>query len=504
MSVERTMTVSDGTPHHAAQPLQSLLEERYGNKNKSVIVRWKSGAPEEELSPISLGLIVEVASWNGGIATDRLEDHAQSLLTRSLSEVFSGLVCTIFVAVVQVDYSEECLTYFIGGCSSTGTPQRIRTPGTLPAIALCYSIRNNIQFEYLANISSGKIRLLFEGKHTQSSRRVSRAVRTAVDSLADKHHIAVDPGYARGALRIFVAGDRSSVGKSSVCLGVIGSLLRSGYSPDSLAYIKPATQSESVQLIQVFCKRNDITCVPIGPVVYYRGFTRAFLAGETASTEQLLEQAGRAVDRVARGKRVVLVDGVGFPAVGSICGTGNAEVLKACSYPSTAGTRHPMGVVLVGGSGVGAAVDAFNLNATYFSAAGVTVMGGIFNKIAESGYYSLENCRDQVTAYFDKNKTQKRLGRRPFGFLPMFPKLAQNNPMQCVYEYISIFSQHVDIDAIVKAAEHVKTNASLQREHLDSLPSKRQKVGHVPMAPTLRNRDEIEGEAIGAGAAPSA
>ena len=51
------------------------------------------------------------------------------------------------------------------------------------------------------------------------------------------------------AIRIFIAGDRSQVGKSSVCLGLIGSLLKMGYPPSSLAYIKPATQCESAQLV---------------------------------------------------------------------------------------------------------------------------------------------------------------------------------------------------------------------------------------------------------------
>lgn len=68
------------------------------------------------------------------------------------------------------------------------------------------------------------------------------------------------------------------VGKTSVCLGILGNLVRLGYPCESLAYIKPATQNENTQLIQVYCERMGITCEPIGPIVYYRGFTRAFLA----------------------------------------------------------------------------------------------------------------------------------------------------------------------------------------------------------------------------------
>ena len=46
------------------------------------------------------------------------------------------------------------------------------------------------------------------------------------------------------------------------------------------------------------------------------------------------------------------VSGVGYPAVGSICGISNADAAKALHAS----------VLLVGKSGVGDAVDSFNLN----------------------------------------------------------------------------------------------------------------------------------------------
>lgn len=326
-----------------------------------------------------------------------------------------------------------------------------------------------------------------------------------MDALADTFQFA--GGDTNDSLRIFIAGDRSSVGKSSVCLGILGNLIQSGYSPSSVAYIKPATQSESTQLVQLYCEKYGIECVPVGPLVYYRGFTRAFLAGETDSTEQLLEAVGRAVDRVARGKRVVLVDGVGFPAVGSICGTDNASVLKACSYPTRMdGQRQTMGVVLVGGSGVGGAVDAFNLNATYFSQAHVPVMGAIFNKLALDGFYSLDNCRTQVSAYFEKNEMQQRLGRKAFGFVPLFPAITGDKAMENVDKYIQVFGEHVDIAAIIASARRIKSDPTMISDM--RRPAKRQKVEPSSSAPATRtatrSRQDIELKAINAGAAPSA
>jgi len=58
------------------------------------------------------------------------------------------------------------------------------------------------------------------------------------------------------------------------------------------------------------------------------------------------------VENVSRGKAFTLIDGVGYPSVGSICGISNAHVAQRLGVP----------VLLVGKSGVGDAVDAHNLN----------------------------------------------------------------------------------------------------------------------------------------------
>ena len=87
-----------------------------------------------------------------------------------------------------------------------------------------------------------------------------------------------------------------------------------------------------------FCKHKGITaCVFVGPIVYFKGFTRALLKGETGETsEQLLRKDSNIVDKVASIKKVVIINGVGHPAVGSIIGTDNASVAKACGRSLTA------------------------------------------------------------------------------------------------------------------------------------------------------------------------
>lgn len=213
-------------------------------------------------------------------------------------------------------------------------------------------------------------------------------------------------------IKIFVGGDRSQVGKSTVCLGLVGSLLKLGFSPSEIGYIKPATQCEKPQLISKFCKSNGISCVDIGPIVFYSGFTREYLKGNTETAVELLEKARISVDQVGCGKKVVVIDGVGYPAVGSICGVSNADVAKAVNAP----------VVLVGKKGVGDAVDSFNLNSSFFEAHGVRVLGAIFNRLPSEGFYSREKCRENVQEYF----TQYQEDKHVYGFIPELTENVNN------------------------------------------------------------------------------
>jgi hypothetical protein len=72
-------------------------------------------------------------------------------------------------------------------------------------------------------------------------------------------------------LLLFVAGDRSSVGKTSLCLSLIAALISKGISPSSIGYIKPVTQCEAEQPITQYCSRMNVEHVSIGPVVFYKG-----------------------------------------------------------------------------------------------------------------------------------------------------------------------------------------------------------------------------------------
>jgi len=461
------------------------------HESNAIIEVLPLNTPESSDS-LCLGVLMEYASWNSVAKCQQVS----SLLKECAKASMDGLDCNLFFISAQVDSTEESLSHFIG---DDGFEKRNQTVQSLPCVSVVM-LNNENEGAVKIRVDDLSSTTIMTGNQTI----LERAVRKTIDKMAGSYHIGVPASVAEKPLRIFIAGDRSSVGKSSVCLGMIGSLLRKGYQPEDLAYIKPATQSESTQMIQLFCEKHCISCVPIGPIVYYRGFTRAFLAGETLASHELLDQAGKAVDRVSRGKKVVLVDGVGFPAVGSICGTDNASVLKACGYPVSGTEREPMGVVLIGGSGVGAAVDAFNLNATYFSNASVPVLGAIFNKLAPDGFYSLDQCREQVSMYFNTNEIQQQLGRKAFGFLPVYDGFGRSDALKNVDSFFELFESNVDVEAILTSAERVKANkVDIAVTSNGEIPeSKRQKLENHH--PPLRSRKDIESNAINAGAAPSA
>ena len=238
----------------------------------------------------------------------------------------------------------------------------------------------------------------------------------------------------------------------------------------------------------------------------------------------MLQQCRDAVVAIGRGKRVVVVDGVGYPAVGSIVGVSNGHVAAALNAP----------VVLVGKRGVGDAVDSFNLNAAFFETHGVTVIGSIFNRLPVDGYYSLENCKEAVSAYF----AQHRTNAHAYGFLPEIDALKNASPApkapsttgggegksddaaaaeaaaaaaaavfteaeQGIVDILtSAFLEHVDLDLIIAdaakslndpAAAAVGSGTSQRRP----LPVSR--MSAASSAPK-RSREEIQSAARGAGA----
>lgn len=87
--------------------------------------------------------------------------------------------------------------------------------------------------------------------------------------------------------------------------------------------------------------------------------------GTAESVERRRVRIQNAVNKIAEGKKWVLVDGVGYAAVGSVAGVSNAEVASELNAP----------VLIVGRPGLGNAIDSMNFMLAYFEKFHVQVLG---------------------------------------------------------------------------------------------------------------------------------
>lgn len=172
----------------------------------------RSGIADAE--PV-LGLVYVYGDWVR-IPSESYGSDEKSVLNSTLeswlSPVVNGLECQILCGKIRL--TEE----------SVDSLEKI-PPDELPALAICAQkpgdIRSIVEFLPLKTATLQKA-LWTQSKNDSapSTVHVKEAVRAAVQSIQSKLTLAVSFQSSEDTLRIFVAGDRSSVGKSSVCLYV--------------------------------------------------------------------------------------------------------------------------------------------------------------------------------------------------------------------------------------------------------------------------------------------
>lgn len=123
-----------------------------------------------------------------------------------------------------------------------------------------------------------------------------------------------------------------------------------------------------------FCEQNGIAHQGIGPIRFYAGFTSEVIDGTAQSIEDRHEAIKSAVAKISEGKQLVVVDGVGYPAVGSVAGVSNAHVAALLGAP----------VLLISRAGLGNAIDSTYMNLAFFEKHGAHVLGCVwFARIAD-------------------------------------------------------------------------------------------------------------------------
>lgn len=175
--------------------------------------------------------------------------------------------------------------------------------------------------------------------------------------------------------RVFLAATGQNRGKTTTSLGLIAAIRARGH---RLGFMKPVGQrylvvegtradEDAVLISEVFHLPDALN--DMSPVTLPRGFTTDFILGRI--TDDLESQVANAYARVAVDKDLVVIEGTGHAAVGSVVGISNARAAAMLEAP----------VIIVSEGGVGRPIDEIVLNESLFAAHGVEVLGAVVNKV---------------------------------------------------------------------------------------------------------------------------
>jgi BioD-like phosphotransacetylase family protein len=200
---------------------------------------------------------------------------------------------------------------------------------------------------------------------------------------------------------IYVAATRQHVGKTSTSMALLSGLQKRF---DKVGFMKPVGQ-QSLQVAQengelinidkdaVLVKEHfhldHVEYQHISPILIPKGYTRAYLDGHPQIHGQSHETMVQTAYRAIRSKSdIVLCEGTGHCAVGSIIHASNAQVASWLNAK----------MVLVANGGLGNTFDELNLNKVLCDKEGVEIAGVIVNKVQPN---KLEQTREYIQKALD-------------------------------------------------------------------------------------------------------
>jgi len=215
---------------------------------------------------------------------------------------------------------------------------------------------------------------------------------------------------------IFVAATKQHVGKTSTSLALLSGLQKRF---DKVGFIKPVGQQhvpvqsasgEQIRVDKDVClmrekfKLNHIDYGDMSPVIIPRGYSKRYIDGKITHQDQL-DKIVNSFKNVDEASDVVLFEGTGHCAVGSIVGVNNAQVAAMLGAD----------VVLVANGGLGSSFDELELNRIICQHYGVRIAGVVLNKVIP------EKC-EQTKKYMSK-VLQQTWGVPLLGCIPDRPFL---------------------------------------------------------------------------------
>ncbi len=136
------------------------------------------------------------------------------------------------------------------------------------------------------------------------------------------------------AKKIFIAATYQNVGKTTFCLGLLGSLQKMF---PKIGFIKPIGQrylmeqgykvdEDSVLIEKIFNVCNPADIKDLSPIAVEKGFTENYIDG--LARVDYASEIKKAYRRVARDKDLVVIEGTGHAGVGAVFDLSNATVAR--------------------------------------------------------------------------------------------------------------------------------------------------------------------------------
>eukprot|EP01082_Thalassiosira_pseudonana_P012051 g9971.t1 g9971 contig4:980213-981762(+) len=196
---------------------------------------------------------------------------------------------------------------------------------------------------------------------------------------------------------IFVAATKQHVGKTTTSLALMSGLQKRF---DKVGFIKPVGQQhvtvhsqtldKDIQVDKDICLLKEqfhldhIDYRHMSPVIIPRGYTKKYIEGKVSYDEQIRE-IETSFGEVSRASDVVLIEGTGHCAVGSVVNVNNAKVASLLGAS----------MLLIANGGLGSAFDELELNRVLCEKHNVPIAGIVINKVMPAKY-------DQTKHYMAK------------------------------------------------------------------------------------------------------
>ena len=223
---------------------------------------------------------------------------------------------------------------------------------------------------------------------------------------------------------IFVAATKQHVGKTTTSLALLSGLQKRF---ERVGFIKPVGQQhvavqssedpkeiirvdKDVVLMREHFGLHHVQYKDMSPVLIPRGYTKQFVDGEIEFDYQL-SAVHESMKNVTERSDVVLLEGTGHCAVGSIVGLNNAKVASLLGAD----------MVLIANGGLGKAFDELELNRVLCQHYGVRIAGVVINKVIPEKY--------EQTKHYIRKAMLQTWGIPLLGCIPDRPFFGMSSPL---------------------------------------------------------------------------